>query len=415
MNDTHEHSQQKNTSIFPINPEIFLLITSILCFASWLSGDEILDNFGISGWRFDTTSMIKCQGLILVLYLGYLIGKSNLLRKGTKKTIKSSNWDFAKVHRLGKKITIIGICSHVIWFVYSFAIVGTQFGVKLATIPGLTTLTQVLPVGIACMYLAHKKNNILSWNKWFSASVIIVAMRSILNSERLALLELAIPLCVIYIFFNQGRKAKQGFRIVSIGFLGAYLLFLLLEYLRSWQYYQFRWNGSYFSFINDRIGLYYVTSWNNGAIYSNFWNESESRGRAFFAIINEFPLFGALLNSITNEDSGFSKWFGTLNSAVGTAEFNNPNYLIVAYTDLTYLGAMFWFALVGIIIGNLFKEVQRKNLMALIAYACTVIALFDLPRVGWWTATRSVPVYLALTIVYYSRLKKDHYESAEIK
>jgi oligosaccharide repeat unit polymerase len=382
---------------------------------AWRSGERILGDFGVSGWRFNFEYMIKCQGLILVLYLSYLSGKSHFLASRKQGPFKSVNWDFAKVHQIGKRLIIIGVASHVLWFSYSLLIVGTEFGRKLVTIPGITTLTQVLPVGVTCMYLAQKKNNILKWHKWLAISIVSVTLRSILNSERLALLELFIPLSVIYLYFYQGKKLKQKFILVVGAFLGAYLLFFTFEYLRSWQFYKYRWDGSYSSFINDRIGLYYLSSWNNGVVYSQYWQDVTGGGRAFFAFITEFPLFQTIFGGIIADGAVFEQWYYTLNATVGTAEFNNPNYLIISFTDLTYAGAIFWFVLVGILIGKLVKEAQRNNLMALLSYACTVIALADLPRVGWWTATRSVPVYLALAFVYFSKLDQDQSATSAIK
>jgi oligosaccharide repeat unit polymerase len=405
----------KKTTLFPITPGVFLVVTSTLCLISWSKGEQVLNNFGIYGWRFNFEYMIRCQGLILVLLLSYLVGKSQLLVGKRRKSFKSANWDFVKVHQLGKRIAFIGIIIHLIWFLYSFLIVGTDVGRKLATIPGFTTLTQCLPVGIACMYLSKKKNQALKWGKWLGISILVVGLRAILNSERLALLELLIPLAVIYIYFEQGIQLKQKL-VLGVGtFFSAYALFYALEYFRSWDYYKFRWTGSYSSFINDRIGLYYVTSWNNGVVYSQYSQDAGSAGGAFFAFITEFPLIQAVFNTPLIQGNAFSTWYSTLRSAVGTPEFNNPNYLIVTFTDLTYAGAILWFALVGIVLGKLVKESQRNNLMALLVYACTVIALVDLPRVGWWTSTRSVPVYLALIVIYFSKLDKVQSGSTEVK
>lgn len=396
----------KKASLFPITPGVFFLVTSTLCLISWSKGEQVSSNFGIYGWRFDFEYMIKCQGLILVLFLSYLAGRSQLLIGKRYKSFKSANWDFVRLHQIGKRITIIGIFFHFIWFFYSFQIVGTEFGSRLSTIPGFTTLTQLLPVGLACIYLSHRKNKELKWGKWFSISIFVVGLRSILNSERLALIELLIPLAAIYIYIEQGIKLKQKL-VLGIGTLfSAYALFYTLEYLRSWNFYKFRWVGSYSSFINDRIILYYLTSWNNGVVYSQYSHDTGSLGGAFFAFIKEFPPIQAIFGSQLIQGTVFNSWYSTLSSTVGTSEFNNPNYLIVTFTDLTYAGAILWFASVGFILGKLVMESQRNNLMALLSYACTVIALVDLPRVGWWTATRSVPVYLALIIIYFSKLDK---------
>ena len=405
----------KRISIFPLTPGVFLLITSIMCFLAWATGEQVLSNFGIRGWRFNSEYMIKSQGLILVFYFSYMVGKSQFLENGEKRPFKSKDWDFFRVHQLGKKITFLGLAAHGIWFTYSLLVVGTEIGRKLATIPGITTLTQVLPVGICCMYLAQKKNVSLGFGKYLGFSILVLTFRTFLNSERLALLELFIPLSVIYLYFEPTKKLNVKFRLISTATIGSYFLFFILEFFRSWQFYRNRWQGSYFSFINDRIGLYYLSSWNNGVVYAQYWKEGTSGNREFFRIFSEFPLVQTLLTNSISESSKFGKWFGTLNSTLGTAEFNNPNYLIVTFTDLSYFGALIWFVLLGVVIGKLIKEIQRNNLMALIAYACTAIALADLPRVGWWTSTRSVPVYLMLVIIHFSKLEKEQNDISELK
>lgn len=404
LNQKGQAKALRGNRIFPASPEVFLLLTSILCFVAWARGERISSRFGLYGWRFNVEYMIKCQVLIAIIYFGYLVGKSHLFESKPKRSIKSLEWDFSKVHNIGVKFTLIGLMSHFVWFSYSIFILKTPFGYKLTTIPGVTTFTQILPLGLACLYLAKKMKGSRTWYRWYAISIIVVGARTILNAERLALLELMFPIVVIFLYFLEYRSLKRRLAQLFIGALSGYLFFFLLEYIRSWQFHKFRWNGNYLSFINDRISLYYITSWNNGAIYSQYWNEGEGNNRIFFSMFTQMPLIRQLIAADSNQILKNNSWHSTLDSTVGTAEFNNANYLIVSFSDLSFVGAMFWFMIVGIILGLIVRNIRKGSLMALIAYATTAIALVELPRIGLWTSTRIVPIYLGLSIIYFSRL-----------
>jgi hypothetical protein len=233
--------------------------------------------------------------------------------------------------------------------------------------------------------------------------VALCLLRAWLWSERLALLELALP--VIVLTFSETKKFKPWLVFAPfIGFAGLFVIFSFGEYFRSWQNYQGTTDLSYFEFMWARFAGYYATALNNGASIVKFLDpafEPINTAQWFY----KFPLW-ALLGIRFDGNIFFADedWFSFLDYR-GNAEFNNPSGLFVVYYDYgILLGLFVWFWL-GLLCGALFRSFARRGLIGLILYPVWFIGILEIPLIFYWGGTRFFPV-LATALILTSFLGK---------
>ena len=136
------------------------------------------------------------------------------------------------------------------------------------TIPGITTLTQ-----LGLLYVTAEA---LLWVNRASPRSIALArfapllgftlVRALLVSERLALMEMVIPIGVVLLSrarWTMARRSLVHFAPVLAG-VGVFTLFAVGEYFRSWSsHYQYYYTGTYLNFAAERFLGYYATALNN--------------------------------------------------------------------------------------------------------------------------------------------------------
>ena len=102
--------------------------------------------------------------------------------------------------------------------------------------------------------------------------MILAVFRAVLNSERLAVLELLVPAFVVLLQTLPDRVLTQArMRMVALAPMWAPCLllggFTASEFLRSWSNFYADRQPSLVSFAAGRLTGYYVTAANNSAIF----------------------------------------------------------------------------------------------------------------------------------------------------
>ncbi len=145
----------------------------------------------------------------------------------------------------------------------------------------------------------------------------VAVVRAVLNSERFALIELAVPFLITLLALRYlGKTDTRGsWRFVMrfgpvIGVAGLFFLFTGLEYFRSWTNYYAGRDLSLWEFGATRLLGYYVTSFSNGAY---LLQRLDPLNAPYFTLhfLWGFPLTGPLIKRIFSNpllDSG-DKWF----------------------------------------------------------------------------------------------------------
>ncbi|GAA4310802.1 oligosaccharide repeat unit polymerase [Klenkia terrae] len=272
----------------------------------------------------------------------------------------------------------------------------------LQGIAGVTTLTQV---GIAFTVVATYVL-VTRWERRLAIQLGIVLLlslvRSFVASERLALVEVAVPAVVIAVLAAGRSHVRAKRRVASWAPVVlaplVFLLFAAFEYSRSWQFFKTRTDESFPVFALIRMAGYYATSYNNGELHLD--NDGYP-GRLPLDSIAAFwtaPGIGQLdlYDKLSAPAPAISQ---DVLERFGNPEFNNPGGFTTPFVDFGLVGGFVFFVVVALVIGALFRGFLEGSPVGALLYPMVVTGLFDLPRYLYWTQGRVVPAVLALLVV----------------
>jgi oligosaccharide repeat unit polymerase len=281
-------------------------------------------------------------------------------------------------------------------------------GVKaetLATIPGVTTLTQLavaaIPLALA-FRIARRGTLVLP----LIAVVLVLAVaRTVLYSERLALIELVVPILFVLI---APRKVHVPRVVVYalVLLIAAVTFFAATELRRSYAY-----TGDFSaSSATTRLFGYYVTSINNGMA---FLDEYPAHTPAYTTaeILWTFPVVGDLhvdhLPAVGSLSLRYADLFGSDPDRFWAPAFaaQDLDYEFNVLTTPGYLAVDFgWAGLVGmLVLGLVSGWIYRRSETSpfhLALYAVWLVGLLELMRILYFTDSRLFPAYLVFLAAY---------------
>ncbi len=273
-------------------------------------------------------------------------------------------------------------------------------GEVVVYMPGITTATQF---GVICMLLGLWLNHRGRTNVWKYLAVMVGfgMMRAILLHERLALIEIVVPAGVLVLRQSWlGRplspRMKNLFRAAPIlGLIGMVTMFGAFEYFRSWRHYRTEFT-SFAEFTVWRLGGYYSTSQNNGALG---W-EREGQRPLPFATLNawwEFPLVEKSplsYLSLTGHDP--PRAHGQLLQQYGNVEYNSIGGLFEPLRDYGVLGSLIWWVAFGAVLGWAYRGYLEGSLVGLLLFPIVFLSLLEMPRFIYLTHPR---ILVALMVI----------------
>ena len=279
---------------------------------------------------------------------------------------------------------------------------GSEFREQLAPVPGVTTLTQC---GLAYVAIA----GILLVQRWdgrtarrLGVVLLLALVRSFVNTERLALLELLVPLVVVAAVAVRRRGpvvVRRGVVLAPVVLLPVVVaIFGAFEYSRSWQFFQGRTDQSFWGFVLARLAGYYATAYNNGAIR---FEEGTYPGRLPYESVQllwDAPGISSL--------GLYDRWSASTPLAAqdllerfGNPEFNNPGGLTVPLVDLGVVGGLVYLALAGVLVAVAYQAFVEGRLIGLLLYPIAATGVFELPRYVYWSQGRVLPAVLCVLAV----------------
>jgi hypothetical protein len=318
--------------------------------------------------------------------------------------------------------TIVGYAGFVILFVRSglspLEVVsgspsyGSGISVKdaVGTMPGVTTLTQF---GIAAVVIS----TILLVREYSRAelckllTVIGLAVpRAYLFTERLAILELVVPMTVIlaaHLSIQRGLRRRLMQVIPFVSFLAVVVIFGLFEYFRSWTFYRTHWavGTPYAEFALSRFAGYYATAVNNGHLVLEhlqwpkrlpydtieaFWTAPGIKSIGLYQTLGGHP------PPYTGAQS--DPWIGVLNH-FANPEFNNQTGYASAFIDYGHFGGILYFLLIGVIAGLLYHGFCQAKALGLFLYPVVFLGLLELPRYLYWSQGRTTYAWIGLLVI----------------
>lgn len=277
--------------------------------------------------------------------------------------------------------------------------------VYLVTISGVTTLTQL---GIPAVILGVMIGTVKGWKSVMPPIVLLFVLsliRAMFNAERLAIIELAIPVLVISLRltlfdspgFHGRKRTMLQFAPIGGGFL-LIGLFGLFEYFRSWASFYSAGNQSFWQFVALRLTGYYVTALNNGALMADridpVW--------APFSILHglwRFPVISGLMDAaypnIKLDSVSLDPYMNILDREANP-EFNNSSALLPPIVDFGVPGALLFWLFAGLLCGLLYRWYLDAKPAGLLFYPIFFTGITETTRIMYWGEGRAIVTYIIL-------------------
>jgi len=308
---------------------------------------------------------------------------------------------------------VISLAAYAVWFGLGIARAGGPLelldlwrrnphvvkGDILATVPGVTTLTQlaVAAVPLALAYGLARRGSVL--RALVVVAFALAAVRSVLYSERLALLELFVP--ALFLAAAPRRIAVPRVVVYALAFVAlAAGFFAATELRRTYVYtHDFSVGRSTVRFLG-----YYLTSINNGmAVVDHYPARTPLYSTGDF--LWRFPGLRDLrvehVPALGTVSFRYADSFGVDPEELWPVAFaqQDLDYEFNVFTAPGFLAADFGWAallamlLLGLVSGRLYARSAESTFHRAL-YAMWLAGLFELMRILYFTSTRVFPAYL---------------------
>jgi len=274
-------------------------------------------------------------------------------------------------------------------------------------IAGVTTPMQ-LGVCVLMLY-AMLLNRVRGWLFHGSAWLVVflTLFRGFFRTERLALMEIAVPSLLVLLRLHWREIPRIWLYIFPAGaVLVPYALFLMTERFRWWANVASVQSMNYFQFCFYHLLGYYATALNNG---SAMWQMHFTVGAPttvlewFYFMPGIKPYISNNYPGINLSDDDYSHFLkGFLNE-----RFTNPSGIFPVYLDLGLLGGLIFWFFTGFIAMSLYRRFASGELIGLFIFPLFMLGLAELPRITYWPSTRvfSIWCFLWIIILAVSRAK----------
>ncbi|HET7525723.1 MAG TPA: hypothetical protein VFK10_07255, partial [Burkholderiaceae bacterium] len=273
----------------------------------------------------------------------------------------------------------------------------------ITTTPGVTTMTQ-FGLAYAIAYAAMRASGARPLEGWETVGLWVVfalaVVRSIVWSERLAVIELVVTYAVARLTYTR-ITTERWWRIAGIAALAApplvYVAFTGTEFIRSWDYYRNEYD-SVWQFSFERLIAYYATAANNGiGLLTENGNWPLWSGRFVAEWLYLMPEVGDWLRESLGDPMTY---YTAFLDRFARPEFNSATGLFPVVFDLGYTGSMLYFVAVGALIGQLWDSWRRQSAAGVLFYPLAVMFLVELLRFNYFASTRCFPVVIALLFLW---------------
>ncbi len=286
---------------------------------------------------------------------------------------------------------------------------GTPVRDVVGTIPGITTMTQfgVAAVIVSSVVLAHgySRTELMKL-----LTVVGFALpRALIFSERLAILELVLPVTVVLagrLSASGGLQRRVANLVPVVGIVAVPGMFGFFEYFRSWAFYRHHTTSSFPEFVATRLAGYYTTALNNGQLVldhlqwprrlpydtmDGFWTAPGVQQLDMYERLSGHP-------PPYTKTEWDSMYIGVLNH-YGNPEFNSQSGYAGAIADFGHVGGVVYFLLAGVIAGLLYRGFRHGKPLGLFLYPLVFVGLLELPRYIYWSYGRTIYAWIGLLVV----------------
>jgi oligosaccharide repeat unit polymerase len=296
---------------------------------------------------------------------------------------------------------IVALLAYLVWFIKGIQQIKSleeifslylrnPFYVKeviLKTIPGITTLTQTAVAAIPLMICCNRPKRF----DYLLIGIILLlaATRSFLFSERLALLELLIPVIFLKVSARQ-IKWKKALAYIMIFFMLVVSFFILNESRRSFVYRGGSSAGNLCKMGVVRFLGYYMTSINNCLFLAQNFDFAAPLYYTFSAVWR-FPGFRGLYTEFTGIEPIYLPQI--LYRHGMNPEFNTITTIGSWINDFGLIGTPIVASFFGFLSGVLYRLASQNKFIAAL-YSVWLVGLLEFMRIYYFTNTRLFPAYV---------------------
>jgi oligosaccharide repeat unit polymerase len=280
----------------------------------------------------------------------------------------------------------------------------------LKTIPGVTTLTQ-LSVAAVPLVIAFGLRRRRGMMPLIATIFVLAVIRSFIFSERLALLELVVP--VVYLALGKRVVLVPKALMVALASgLAVLVLFTATEARRSFVY----TNNFSLTHVTARFFGYYLTSENNALVVADRYPGATPfayTGAMFW----QFPFVDHLRVENAPVVGTFSLRYQDLFHKDLTVfwpeafQENGLSYQYNVFTTPGFLAADFGWAglggvlLLGLYSGALYRRAQAHPFHRAL-YAVWLVGLLEFMRIMYFFDTRALPAYAVFAVIYLALVRQ---------
>jgi hypothetical protein len=417
-------------TVWWLNPAlVFTLACAAIALPAYLLSPAVYEHYWRTGKQFDLTALLMTLTCAAVFSIGSMAGSWTQRTRpcgsaaSTQRNLWTERIPWGSVLNLFRVSFWLCVFGYAIWIGSaisrgaSLSLLRQVFaGDKgalfifqhdyLATVGGLTTLTQC---GIPAMIFGCMLGNRLGFAVVRRKLFLILALalvRAFLNSERFAMIELAVHFVVLLVnvrYLAEGPlepATRRWLRYAPVfGLIALPILFTTFEYYRSWNsYYADSGDYNLAEFGVSRLLGYYVTSFNNGAFLL-----SKARivlGAPYFTLrfLWTFPVLSTLIQGLFphlafDSDASFLQ---VLENQGVNPEFNSADGVLGPLIDFGVSGGLLYWLAVGAVCGFLYRLYRQQRPAGLCLYPFIYLGLIETPLALYWSEGKTLPAYALL-------------------
>lgn len=272
--------------------------------------------------------------------------------------------------------------------------------VNKTTMSGVTTLTQlgILAAGMYALYVFGLKNK-----GRLSIWIFILlpgVLRGMFFSERLALMEVVIPVIIMAVFFQKIRLTFSKIIVATFSFI---CFFSIAEGLRSYSYYAKTGvaQGGIYSYGFSRFADYISSSVNHSMAMVDLANRVVGFPQLLFSSI--LSVVASEPNSnigiMTGSKEGAQAFLNVKNSIYSAPDYTNMGFFGSIFQDAGYL-YIFYAILYGTIIGLAYKGLKNYEFSWIVVYPIIFISILESYRIPYLFDVRAFYPLLYMIVRY---------------